>query len=304
MGKYKQRILLAVDGSDQAFEAVRYVSQLFPPNRLEVVLFHVTSKIPESFWDIEKNPTFRHQLAPVAAWAVQQQTAIQEFMEKSRQLFVEQGVPEEAVSIKSQERQVGIARDITREAQKDYDSVVVGRWGVSKLKDLVWGSIANKLVGHLTHIPLCVVGGAPEAGKILVALDTSEEGMGTVDYVGTMVDGTDWGITLFHVIRGLDFVLPETGEILQDIEGAVKALLEQAVGRLEKAGLRPDQISTKTASGVASRAKAIVEEGKNGGYGTIVVGRRGLSRVEEFFMGSVSSKVMQLAQEMAVWVVS
>ncbi|MEE8620891.1 MAG: universal stress protein [Syntrophobacteria bacterium] len=304
MGKYKQRILLAVDGSDQAFEAVRYVSQLFPPNRLEVVLFHVTSKIPESFWDIEKNPTFRHQLAPVAAWAVQQQTAIQEFMEKSRQLFVEQGVPEEAVSIKSQERQVGIARDIVREAQKDYDSVVVGRWGVSKLKDLVWGSIANKLVGHLTHIPLCVVGGAPEAGKILVALDTSEEGMGTVDYLGTMVDGTDWGITLFHVIRGLDFVLPETGEILQDIEGAVKALLEQAVGRLEKAGLRPEQISTKTASGVASRAKAIVEEGKNGGYGTIVIGRRGLSRVEEFFMGSVSSKVMQLAQEMAVWVVS
>jgi nucleotide-binding universal stress UspA family protein len=304
MGKYKQRILLAVDGSDQAFEAVLYVSQLFPPNRLEVVLFHVTSKIPESFWDIEKNPTFRHQLAPVAAWAVQQQTAIQEFMEKSRQLFVEQGVPEEAVSIKSQERQVGIARDIVREAQKDYDSVVVGRWGVSKLKDLVWGSIANKLVGHLTHIPLCVVGGAPEAGKILVALDTSEEGMGTVDYLGTMVDGTDWGITLFHVIRGLDFVLPETGEILQDIEGAVKALLEQAVGRLEKAGLRPEQISTKTASGVASRAKAIVEEAKNGDYGTIVVGRRGLSRVDEFFMGSVSSKVMQLAQEMAVWVVS
>jgi len=304
MGKHKRRILLAVDGSDQAFEAVRYVSQLFPPNRLEVVLFHVTSKIPESFWDIEKNPTFRHQLAPVAAWAMQQQTAIQEFMERSRQLFVDRGVPEGAVSVKSQERQVGIARDIAREAQKDYDSVVVGRWGVSKLKDLVWGSIANKLVGHLTHIPLCVVGGAPEAGKILVALDTSEEAMGTVDYLGTMVDGTDLKVTLFHVIRGLDFVLPETGEILQDIEGAVEDFLEQAVGRLEKAGLRPDQISTKTASGVASRANAIVEEAKTGGYGTIVVGRRGLSRVEEFFMGSVSSKVMQLAREMAVWVVS
>jgi len=304
MGKYKRRILLAVDGSDQAFETVRYVSQLLPPNRLEVVLFHVTSKIPESFWDIEKNPTFRHQLAPVAVWATQQQTAIHEFMEKSRQLFVEQGVSEKAVTIKTQERQVGIARDIAREAQKDYDSVVVGRWGVSKWKDLVWGSTANKLVGHLIHIPLCVVGGAPEAGKILVALDTSEEAMGTVDYVGTMVDGTDWGITLFHVIRGLDFVLPETGEILQDIEGPVEAFLEQAVGRLEKAGLRPDQISTKTASGVASRAKAIVEEAKNGGYGTIVVGRRGLSRVEEFFMGRVSNKVMQLAQAMAVWVVS
>jgi nucleotide-binding universal stress UspA family protein len=304
MGKYKRRILLAVDGSDQAFEAVRYTSQLFPPNRLEVVLFHVMSKIPESFWDIEKNPTFRHQLAPVAAWATQQQAAMQEFMEKSRQLFVEQGFPEEAVSIKSQERQVGIARDIAHEAQKEYDLVVVGRWGVSKLKDLVWGSIANKLVGHLIHIPLCVVGGAPEAGKILVALDASEEAMATVDYLGTMVDASDWGIILFHVIRDLYFVLPESGEILQDIEGAVETFLEQAVGRLEKAGLRPDQISTKTVSGVASRAKAIVEEAKDSGCGTIVVGRRGLSRVEEFFMGRVSKKVMQLAQEMAVWVVS
>jgi nucleotide-binding universal stress UspA family protein len=304
MSKYRRKILLSVDGSDQSFEAVRYVGQLFPPNRTEVVLFHVMSKIPESFWDIEKNPTFRHQLAPVAAWATQQQAAMQEFMEKSRQLFVEQGFPEEAVSIKSQERQAGIARDIVREAQENYDAVVVGRWGVSKFKDLVWGSIANKLVAHLIHIPLCIVGGTPEAGKILVALDASEEAMGTVDYVATMVDGTDWGITLFHVIRGLDFMLPEAGEMLQDIEGAVKAFLERAVGRLEKAGLRPDHISTKTVSGVASRAKAIIEEANNGGYGTIVVGRRGLSRVEEFFIGRVSNKVMQLAKEMAVWVVS
>ncbi|NOQ42958.1 MAG: hypothetical protein GQ560_00700 [Dehalococcoidia bacterium] len=318
MAKYKQKVLLAVDGSDQAFEAVRYVSQLFPTNQVNVVLFHVMSKIPESFWDIEKNPAFRHKLAPVAAWAMQQQTAIQEFMERSRQLFVEQGVPEEAVSIKSQERQVGIARDIAREAQKDYDSVVIGRWGVSKLKDLVWGSIANKLVGHLTHIPLCVVGGAPEAGKILVALDTSEEAMGTVDYLGTMVAGTDLKVTLFHVIRGLDLgsqrydaslVLHKEweGEVrkqFREAERSTEALFQEAAGHLEKAGVEGDRISTKIVTGVASRAKAIVEEAKNGDYGTIVVGRRGLSRVEEFFMGRVSSKVMQLAREMAVWVVS
>ena len=44
MGKHRGRILLAVDGSDQAFEAVRYVSQLFPPKRMEAVLFHVAPK--------------------------------------------------------------------------------------------------------------------------------------------------------------------------------------------------------------------------------------------------------------------
>jgi hypothetical protein len=62
MGSYDKKLLLAVDGAEQSFEAVRYVSQLFPPKRLEVVLFHVMTKIPDSFWDIEKSPQFRHKL--------------------------------------------------------------------------------------------------------------------------------------------------------------------------------------------------------------------------------------------------
>ena len=63
-------------------------------------------------------------------------------------------------------------------------------------------------------------------------------------------------------------------------------------------------MKTKLITGVASRAGAIVEEAKKGSYGTIVVGRRGLSKVEEFFMGRVSNKVIHLAKEMAVWVIS
>lgn len=316
--QYKMRILLALDGSDQSFEAAQYVSQLFLPQRLNLVLFHVMSKIPESFWDIEKNPAFRHQLAPVAAWATQQQTAIQEFMEKARQMFRDRGVPEDSVDIKIQEKKVGPARDILREAQRNYDAVVVGSWGVSRLKDLVWGSIANKLVGHLIHRPLCVVGGEPQTGKILVALDTSEEAMRTVDFVGAMVDGTEKQITLFHVIRGLNLasqrydvplVLHEEWEAevrkqLREAETSTEALFQKAAGRLEQAGVEDDRISTKVVTEVPSRANAIVDEAKKGGFGTVIVGRRGLSRIEEFFLGRVSNKVLQLAKEMAVWVVT
>jgi nucleotide-binding universal stress UspA family protein len=315
----KRRLLIALDGSEQSFEAVRYASQVLPPGKMKVVLFHVQSKIPESFWDIEKDPSFRHRLAPVAAWAMQQEKAMEEFMERSRQLFVDQGVPREAVDVKIKDREVGIARDIAREAQKDYDAVVMGRWGMSKIKDLVWGSIANKVVGHLVQSPLWVVGGSPQPGKYLVAMDGSDEAMRAVDYVGTMLAGSDCTVTLFHVLRGLEFLSlgfegafvpsPEVlgGEEIkaefQRAEEAIKTVCNQAIDRLEQAGLKGDQINTKIVSGAASRAKAIVEEAKNEGYGTIVVGRRGLSRVEEFFMGRVSSKVIQLAKEMAVWVV-
>jgi nucleotide-binding universal stress UspA family protein len=319
MGEYTKRILVALDGSEQSFEAVRYVIQVFPPNRMQVVLFHVLTKVPESFWDIEKNSAFRHQLAPVAAWAMQQERAMQEFMERSQQLFVDRGVPQKAVQVKIRDREVGIARDIAREAQKDYDAVVVGRWGMSKIKDFVWGSIANKLVGHLVQSPLWVVGGSPRPGKYLVAMDGSDEAMRAVDYVGDILGGTDCAVTLFHVLRGFEFLSlgfegafvpsPEVlgGEEIkaefQRAEEAMKTVCTQAIDRLEQAGIKRDQINTKIVAGAASRAKAIVEAAKNEGYGTIVVGRRGLSRVEEFFMGRVSSKVMQLAKDMAVWVV-
>jgi nucleotide-binding universal stress UspA family protein len=119
-----------------------------------------------------------------------------------------------------------------------------------------------------------------------------------------MMDITDCEVTLFHVIRGLESWTEDASEELQNAEKAATTLLEEASGRLERAGLNRDRITTKIHSGAASRAEAIVEEARKGGYGTIVVGRRGLSRVEEFFMGRVSKKVLQLAKWTAVWVVS
>jgi nucleotide-binding universal stress UspA family protein len=125
-----------------------------------------------------------------------------------------------------------------------------------------------------------------------------------LDFAGTMMDITDCEVTILHVIRGLESWTADAGEELQEADRAAKILLENAIDRLERAGLNRDRISTKIRSGAASRAGAIVEEARNSGCGTIVVGRRGLSRVKEFFMGRVSKKVLQLAKWNAVWVVS
>jgi len=48
------------------------------------------------------------------------------------------------------------------------------------------------------------------------------------------------------------------------------------------AGLKEEQIRVKVVRGVTSRAHAIVEEVEREGMDTIVVGRRGLSKVQEF----------------------
>jgi len=73
---------------------------------------------------------------------------------------------------------------------------------------------------------------------------------------------------------------------------------------LVKAGIPQARISTQIITGVASRSEAIVKEAGQRGCGTIAVGRRGHSRVSDFFMGRVGFKVVQMSRGHAVMVVS
>ena len=315
-----KRILVAVDGSEQAFEALRYVSRALPADRLEIVLFYVMTKIPETFWDLGKVGAFRNRTGHIKAWEIQQETFVRQFMSWVREMLMKAGIPQDAVSINIHERDVDIAKDIIAESLNGYDAVVVGRKGQSELKDLVIGSVANKLVEKLVHIPVWVVGGAPEPGKVLIGMDTSDGAMWAVDHVANMLGGSGSKVMLFHALRsftvltrvqGTSFVQNEDREWIAHAEeeigasgSAMNTVFEQAKERLVQAGLAPDRIECKIVKGVNSRAGAIVAEAEREGYGTIVLGRRGLSRLQEFFAGRVSNKVLQLSGTKAIWVVS
>ena len=73
--------------------------------------------------------------------------------------------------------------------------------------------------------------------------------------------------------------------------------------RLEKAGVEGSRISIQVNLHSSSRSKEILTEARQGSYGTIVMGRRWLSKVQEFFMGRVTNKVLHRAEGFAVWIV-
>jgi nucleotide-binding universal stress UspA family protein len=292
------RILLAVDGSEGALEAARYVGKIPSFHQMEVVLFNVYSKIPESYWDLEKQPPLGWRLKEVKAWEVGFKKSIREHMENATRTLWRAGFPKGAVKTNIHERNKGIARDILTEAKRGYSCVVVGRKGVSKVKDLILGSVSTKLLEKINFTTLVVVGTKPESGRILLALDGSENSMRTVDYVGKILGGTPLGLCLINVIRG------DKREFVKRAKSEISSVLEQSKRQLMKSGFDGAQISTKIITGAHSRAETIVNEARKGGYGSIVVGRRGLSKVQDFFMGRVSNKVVQLAKREAVWVVS
>ena len=173
----RRKILLAVDGSDQALEAVRYIGTVLAPDRTDIVLFSVGIGFPDVFYDMDNNPLYRSKKTKVMGWLADHQLAIGEFKEKAMKILANAGFLEGAVCVKTQTKRAGILKDIIQESYQNYSAIVVGRSGVSRLKDLILGSMAPKLADKIKHIPTIIVGGKPVSRKILIALDESIEAM-------------------------------------------------------------------------------------------------------------------------------
>jgi nucleotide-binding universal stress UspA family protein len=79
--------------------------------------------------------------------------------------------------------------------------------------------------------------------------------------------------------------------------------LRTAEEELLKSGFSKDRVDSVIMKSHQSRSEGLMEEAKDKGFGTIMVGRRGHSIVEEFFLGRVGDKLVQLAEDRAVWIV-
>ena len=296
--KTKKRMLLAVDGSENSLEIVRYVAKIPAFREMATVLFNVRSQIPEGYWDLEKNSSVAWRIGEARVWEKEHDRVIQGCVQKAEKILQVAGFSKESIEVKIHNRKSGFARDIAKEAERGYDGVLVGRKGISNLKDLVLGSIATKLIEKVSFTPILVVGKNPKTGSVLLALDGSDNATRAVDYVGKVLGGSDYEARLIHVIRS------DNPEYVNERKMEMNGVFDEAKGALIISGFNPDRITTKIVTGVRSRAAAVAQEARDGGYGTIVVGRRGLSRVRDFLMGRVSHKLIHLAKNQAVWIVN
>lgn len=309
--KENLKILMAIDGSDQSFDALRYISGIFPSETTQVVLFYVNTELPEALLDLGKEAVFRAKVAEISAWSAQMKKNINDFMEKGRSMLIDSSFPRKNVTTKAQEKMQGVARDILVESRVGYDAVVVGRSGVSKLKDVLMGSVANKLIGKMSHAPIVVVGGNPDPSRVLIGFDGSEGSMKAVGCIGSLVNSALCKFDICHVIRPLGiqagqrpaFNLEQEQAWINSNKKEIEPAMDKAAIQLIQSGIPEKHVSKTILTKEPSRAEGMVRKAEKEGYGTIVVGRRGISLVEDFFLGRVSTKVIQMASRMAVWVV-
>ncbi|MDY7032859.1 MAG: universal stress protein, partial [Thermodesulfobacteriota bacterium] len=192
------------------------------------------------------------------------------------------------------------------------DAILLGRRGRTDVKTFFVGEICDRLVETCEGSPLWIVGSKINSKKVLVCIDASENALRAVEHVGLMLGGTDSEVTLFHTMTSLRHFIPvaileeadELKNLWKEKSGEeISTYMEKARDILLNAGFNADKIVVKTTEGSRSPANDILNEALRNGYGTVVLGRRGISKVKEFFMGSVTKKVLLHLNELAVWIV-
>jgi len=145
--------------------------------------------------------------------------------------------------------------------------------------------------------------------NILIAVDESENARRAVSYVGQLLGGLGgFKVTILHVLSDPEedyFATSAKKEkwLIQHTQKVDEMLKEYRQLLIDKGFDAKDVATSSPIRYCPSMAECILSERDETMYSTIVVGRQGLSRSEEFLFGSVSSKIVTHASNCTVWVV-
>ena len=152
--------------------------------------------------------------------------------------------------------------------------------------------------------------------KILVALDDSENSLRAVEFVSRTFT-PDHEITLFSVLQDVtalyEHYSPELTPYFLTQRDAFTSLDDKKRDLIQDAAEKARDLLVK-AGFEEKNIKVIIEDQKKGiardiineagaGYDAIVMGRRGLSGLTGFILGSVSQKVLHSVKNISVVVV-
>jgi nucleotide-binding universal stress UspA family protein len=153
-----QKILIAIDDSENALRAVEFVASSFSPQN-SVTLFSVLLDTA-ALCQMDSpglTPLFKSQQSNFCALEDKKRELVGSALKQARQVLLEAGFAQERVRMKTEAKNKGVARDILNEAANGYNLIVLGRHGLSGIKDFFMGSISQKVINGAGDVSIMIV---------------------------------------------------------------------------------------------------------------------------------------------------
>ena len=275
MAGFLKKILWATDFSDEAQEALLYADAFAKTFKANIVALHVIPDFSAALYDAAY--VIKGELVKKVA-AVKKDAE-----EKLKALQKAKGI-----SLKSIVKEGTAAKVIIDVAEKEgVDLIVIGRRGMSAIEKLFIGSVANQVLRN-SPVPILVTKkktGVPRFKKIIVPTDFSEREEVERDFAWEIARGFGSELTLLHVLELHDYEF--SPRVLDDMMDSLLKRLKQRKKR-EKTDIKIREDVYRA----INAAIGIVDYAETHSYDLIVISTCVQSKLERFFLGSTTEKVI------------
>jgi nucleotide-binding universal stress UspA family protein len=150
--------------------------------------------------------------------------------------------------------------------------------------------------------------------KILLTTDGSENAIKSASYVADLYgEETDLEVTIFSIYPAVPPLYREeslnpgirkqSAAWLKKREEDAHRFIEASARILQKKGLKRGQIRPKQTQQVVGVARDVIREMDAQKYEAAVIGKKGMSWFDDFFLGSITSKLLEISEDHPLWVV-
>jgi nucleotide-binding universal stress UspA family protein len=308
----EKKLLIAVDGSIYSTNTLHYLERLFA--NLDDIRFHLISVIPCNPSEAAKEWFDELELLNMLTKEEQKRyAAANRYLNKAVAQLERNGISPEHVTTELKLSTTSPAAEVLNIAREGFfDALIIGRRGVSKLEELILGSVSTTLLHKCHDVPIWIIDGQVDSRKFLVPVDGSHFTLQALDHLCFILEGNPYAeITLFHstamFAQKQDLKTGYCNRFLQNewCEGHKNDAdlhFHAPLQMLKNIGFPSDHIhQLETKKGMYA-SRQIVRQALIDDFGTIIMGRRDKEIVKGVF-GSVTEKVLAMGVDTAIWIV-
>jgi nucleotide-binding universal stress UspA family protein len=310
-----RRILLATDGSRNATGAAHYLANLYKGALdVEVTVLNISPAVPPLYREPGHGPAVHRQFME---WKKKREVEAKAYFHETSNVFLDAEFKKNQVKTKYLLQAVGVARDIIREVDSgSFDACVVGKKGMGWFDSIFLGSITGKLLEISENHPLWLVDGkGSKSRRVLIAMDETPRAIELARQAGRMLRGlTAVHILFYHYCSPFTETLSSEErkrmkdsekEVVERERARMAQIAKEAKEALMAEGMNPRSLNYQFQYDPSARSKkisrAILSKLHEGGYGTLLLGRKGKTGAREFRIGSVTLRIITEVQHCAVW---